>query len=158
MKITKRIFFSLFLSVMVLVASAQVPKSTKTPVKKFKSPKVKTYWGLQTDSATISRVEALQLLAAPIRVVDEKKIVYRISSYQFLYRKKAVTEDEVTGKITPVQSISSQLFRTTPLPDLWRNIISEQLQSDEELYYFDIIVKDAQGRLFFAPELKVKIK
>jgi hypothetical protein len=158
MLLIKRILLSLFLSVMVLVASAQAPKTTKIPVQKFKPPKVKTYWGRQTDSGTISREEALQMIAAPIRVVDDKNVVYTITSYQFLYRKKAVTEDEATGKLTPVNSISSSLFRTTPLPELWRNILTEQLQSGEELHYFDVIVKDAKGRFFFAPELKIKIK
>lgn len=154
----KRILLSFFLSLMVLFAFAQPTKTVKPPVQKFKPPKVKTFWGLQADSATISREEALQLLAAPIRIVGDKKAVYAITSYQFLYRKKGVTEDEETGKVSASQSISANLFRTTPLPELWQNIISEQLQSGEELYYFDVIVKDAQGRLFFAPDLKIKIK
>lgn len=154
----KRILFSLFLSVMVLFAFAQPPRTVKPPVQKFKPPKVKTYWGLQTDSAIVNRQEVLQMLAAPIRVTDDKKAVYTITSYQFLYRKKTVTEDEETGKISPAQSMVSSLFRVTPLPEIWRNTITEQLQSGEELHYFDVIVKDAQGRLFFAPDLKIKIK
>jgi hypothetical protein len=32
------------------------------------------------------------------------------------------------------------------------------LQKDEQLYFFDIVVKDKEGRDFFAPEIKITIK
>ena len=52
----------------------------------------------------------------------------------------------------------SDRFNETPLPKLWRNILTEQMKPGEELYFFDIVAKDAQGRLMFAPDLRLKIK
>ena len=75
-----------------------------------------------------------------------------------MYKKRAVTEDEGTGKVSPTTSSVAQLFRETPVTTLWQNILSEQLKPGDELYFFDIIVKDTQGRLMFAPDLKIKIK
>jgi len=94
----------------------------------------------------------------PLSITDDKKNTYTISSYQVMYKRMAVTEDEVTGKVSPTTSNVAQLFRETPLPELWKNIMTEQLRPGEEIYFFDVIAKDTQGRLMFAPDLKLKIK
>ncbi|MBK7883245.1 MAG: hypothetical protein IPJ81_05215 [Chitinophagaceae bacterium] len=107
----KRVLLCFFISSIALYATAQTPKKSKIPVQKFKPPKVKTFWGRQSDSATISKEEALQMLAAPIRVADDKNVAYTITSYQFLYRRKAVTENEQTGELTPTQSIVANLLK-----------------------------------------------
>ena len=52
----------------------------------------------------------------------------------------------------------AQQFTDTPLSAVWINTIKDELHAGEELYFFDIIVKDSQGRLFFAPELKISVK
>jgi hypothetical protein len=36
--------------------------------------------------------------------------------------------------------------------------ITEQLKPGEEIFFFDVVVKDAQGRLMFAPNLKLVIQ
>src|SRR5205085_10333075 len=121
----------------------------------FKAPKLFTILSTYKDSALVTVEEAEQIIAMPLRIVDDKKNVYRLSSYQFLYRKKGVTEDEQTGKVTPTTSISSALFKSSPLSDLWINLIREELKAGEELYFFDVIAKDAQGRVMYAPDLKI---
>ena len=75
-----------------------------------------------------------------------------------MYKRRAVTEDEQTGKVSPVMSNVSELFRTTPLSGIWLKTLTEQMRPGEELYFYDIVAKDAQGRLMFAPELRIKIK
>ena len=141
----------------VVLAQNPTPGVTK-PIQKFTPPKLTTTIGIRSDSVTVFREEAVQLVTLPLRVTDEKKNVYTISSYRFMYRRRAVTEDEATGKVTPIVSNVSDLFRETPLPARWKNIIVEQIRAGEELYFFDIIAKDAQGRLMFAPTLSIKIK
>ncbi len=127
------------------------------PVQKFIPPKVKTAWGNNTDSVSISIEEALQLLSIPIRISDEKKKLYALSSYQFLYRKLGVTEDEISGRTSPSSTVVADFFRSTPLPDIWVKSISTQLKKGEEFYFFDVVAKDNQGHFFFAPTLKVRI-
>jgi hypothetical protein len=84
--------------------------------------------------------------------------VYTISSYQFLYKKKSVIEDEETGRKEVVFGTTADLFKTTPLPKVWRDNISGGVQKDEELFFFDIIVSDKQNRKFFAPNIKIIVK
>ncbi len=151
-------------SVLLLVFTslvAQTPKANNkvSPVQKFVPPKVKTFWGGHNDSASVTVDEAVQLLTFPIKITDDKKNAYGISSYQFLYRKVGVigAEESESGKTTFSSTVVADLFRTTPLPDIWVKSVGTQLKSGEELYFFDVVAKDAQGHFFFAPTLKIKI-
>jgi hypothetical protein len=128
------------------------------PVQKFKPPKVKTYLGRCTDSISVTKDEAKQLVGLPLKISDAKNVIYSITSYQFAYKKVAVTEDEATGKVLPTTYLVADLFKTSPLPELWQQNIKATIKSGELFYFFDIIVKDTQGHLFFAPELKISIR
>ena len=154
-------FLPFILSLFFFTANGQLPKKTTadqiTP-KGFKPPKLTTLLGIRTDTATVFIEEARQLIRLPLKITDDKKNIYSISSYQFMYNRKAVTEDEETGKASPTKSMVNDLFRSTPLPDRWKNVITEQLKIGEELYFYDIIVKDATGHLMFAPTVKIIVK
>ncbi len=157
----KHIFLSAFLLPGFTPVMAQPPKTVKpklTVVPKFIPPRVTTKLGDHADSALVTVDEGLQLVAFPLQIADNKKNTYGISSYQFLYRKQGVTEDEQTGKVTPTSSVVADLFKSTPLPPIWVKSISEQLKAGEELYFFDIVAKDTQGHFFYAPTLKIKIR
>jgi hypothetical protein len=41
------------------------------------------------------------------------------------------------------------------MPAIWVTQIKEQVNKGEELYFFDVIAKDAQGRVMYAPNLKI---
>lgn len=157
--------FLLTLSLVAFTASAQQVKPVKKPVigtivpsAKFKPPVVKTFLGRNEKEATVTIEEANQLVNFPLKIVDDKNITYTISSYQFLYRKKSVVEDEETGKRASVFTNTASRFKETPLPKVWKENISGGLQKGEELYFFDIIVNDKQGRKFFAPDVKIIVK
>lgn len=151
-----KIILPVLLLVITATAGAQNPKPV--PVQKFKPPKLTTILGLHADSATVVKEEAVQLVHLPLKITDDKKSVYTISSYRFVYNRRTVTEDEETGKAKPASSMVTDIFRSTPLPDLWKKNISEQIKAGEELLFFDIIVKDSKGRFMFAPNLKIKVK
>ncbi len=140
--------------------NAQKPtdKKTATVTQKFKPLKLTTQIGTYKDSISVPVAVAEILISQPIKVFDENKTELMVSSYQFLYRKRGVTEDEQTGKISPASSVSSDRFKVTPLPGLWINTIKEQLKTGEELYFFDIIAKDAKGRVMYASNLKIMIQ
>ncbi len=138
--------------------SGRPKPGTVTKVAKFKPPSVKTYLGKNADTTQVLLDEATQLVGLPLKVTDAKNNDYTISSYQFLYKKKSVVENEQTGKKEIAFTTVSDLFKVTPLPDLWKSTIAGSLQKDEELYFFDVIVQDKLNRRFFAPELKIKIR
>ena len=151
-----------FLTVSVVFAQKPKPKPTTAAkpagFQKFTPPKLTSMLGIRSDSAIVYREEALQLINLPLRVTDNKKGLYTISSYQVMYKRRAVTEDEKTGKVSPVTSTASDVFRTPKLSPIWIKILTEQMRAGEELYFFDIVAKDAQGRMMFAPELRIKVK
>jgi hypothetical protein len=147
-------------------ATAQKPKPTtklkEVAVQKFKPPKLKTALGNRTDSiVSVSVEEAVQLVTLPLKITaanGDIKNTYTITSYQCMYKRKGVTEDEQSGKVSPTTNVVADLFRVTPLPEIWKKIITEQLKTGEEIFFFDIVVKDAQGRLMFAPNLKLLVQ
>ncbi|MEO5501195.1 MAG: hypothetical protein ABIR31_07115, partial [Ginsengibacter sp.] len=97
-------------------------------------------------------------LTMALKVTDAKGVFYPIESYQFVYTKKGAMQDEATGKVVPTSTIQANRFFTSPLPKVWSDNISNSLHPGEEIYFFDIVVKDKQGRQFFAPPLKFIIK
>ena len=150
-----------FLAISLTPLLAQIPKLA--PVKpvvfqKFTPPKLCSMLGIRSDSGIVYIEEAQQLIKLPLNITDDKKNVYTISSYQFMYKRRGVTEDELTGKVSRITSSVSDLFKASPLPALWINILTEQMRAGEELYFFDIVVKDTQDRLMFSPELRIIIK
>jgi hypothetical protein len=128
---------------------------TKEP--KFKPPVVKTYLGVNQNGASVTKEEASQLIGLPLKIVDDKKNAYPVDSYQFLYRRKSTVLNN-DGKRETVFTIVADRFFATPLPKVWIENTKDQFQKDEQLYFFDIVVKDKEGRKFFAPELKITIK
>ena len=128
------------------------------PVTKFKPPVVKTFLGKNEREVTVTVDEANQLVNLPLRITDDKNNIYTISSYQFMYKKKSVIENEETGKKEIAFGTTAGLFKATPLPKVWQDNISGGIQKDEELFFFDVIVNDKLNRKFFAPNLKIIVK
>jgi len=159
-KFTFCIFLVTFAFLQCLPAFSQTPKKPAAPVlKKWIPPVTKTALGKYTgNTAVITAAEGKELIKQPLTITDDKNYSYKVSSYQFAYKRRGVTEDEATGKTSPATDIVAQRFSVTPLPELWVSNIEEQLRSGEEFIFFDVIVFDKIGRLFFAPELKITIQ
>jgi hypothetical protein len=153
-----KLFTILFLLATTLTNYAQRPKPTSNLYAKFKAPKLTATLGGYKDSSFVTAQIADAIVGAKLNVVDAKNMPYTISSYQFLYRKIVVSEDEATGKAYNTTSVKSSLFKTSPLPAIWLNMVRENLRPGEEIIFFDIIVKDAQGRFMYAPNLKLMVK
>jgi len=159
-----RIFFktAFFMLACFFIQSgfAQKPAGKKpaTATQKFKPPKLYTTLGSFKDSTGVPLEQALNIIAMPLKIVDDKNTEYRVSSYQFLYKRRVVTEDEQTGKVSPASSILSNRFTSTPLPEIWVNNIGQELKAGEELFFFDVIARDAQGRVINASSLKIIVQ
>lgn len=157
MPLFKNIVVLFCLLTITMLAIAQKPKPAGT--QKLVLPKLKTALGNRSDSIITASVdETIQLVNQRLSITDDKKLPYTISSYQCMYKRKGVTENEETGKVSPITSVVSSVFKTTPLSAIWIKTISEQLKSGEELFFYDIVVKNAEGRLMFAPNLKLLVQ
>lgn len=153
-----RYFLCFFLFSFLTEISFAQDSSIITKVTKFKPPVVKTFLGINQNGVQVTADEGKQLVGLPLKIVDDKSNTYDIDSYQFLYRQKSYVMNDETGKREVTYTLTSDRFDSTPLPKVWIDNIKGKLQPDEQLYFFDIVVKDKQGRRFFAPELKITIK
>jgi hypothetical protein len=161
----KAIFYTRFILILFLVvaaniALAQTPaKPVAKPIEKYKPPVVQSYLGNITGKAVATGVEeAKNVIALPLKIIDDKKNNYTVVSYQFAYKRIGITEDEETGKTSPESDMVSNQFTSSPLPSIWQTNIIEGLHKGESLHFFDIIALDKQGRRFFAPELKITVQ
>jgi hypothetical protein len=126
----------LFISAAAQQKPAAKP-ATAVPVTRFKPPMVKSYIDKYSgNTLKLSAEEGKRIIINPLRVADDKNTSYKISSYQFAYKRQGVTENEETGEVSPASDMVAQRFTESPLPDVY----------------------DKQGRLFFAPELKITIQ
>ncbi|MBC7888381.1 MAG: hypothetical protein H7Z13_10875 [Ferruginibacter sp.] len=150
--------FALFLLCSNVMLAQQPVKPVASPGAKYKKPLAKSWLGKVTGNISLNADEARQLITLPLKITDDKNVDYLISSYQFAYKRIGVTEDEATGKTSAQSDMAADRFTSTPLPAVWQKNIIEGLHKGEELYFFDIIVFDKQGRRFFAPELKITIQ
>ncbi|MEO6328103.1 MAG: hypothetical protein ABIO55_04190 [Ginsengibacter sp.] len=163
MAIKKFVYLASFVFIISNTIKAQtslptVKPGTITKVQKFTPPIVKTFLGRNSHIAEVTVDEANQLVNLPLRITDDKSNVYLINSYQFMYKKKSVVENEQTGKRETAFATVADVFKSTPLPQVWRSNIGGAVQKGEELYFFDIIVKDKLNRKFYAPDLKISVK
>lgn len=158
MKTNLKYGFCFLLLFSVVTNSFAQDSSIITKVPKFKPPSVKTFLGVNQNGAQVTVEEGNQLVGLPLKIVDDKNNTYPIDSYQFLYKQKSYIMDDETGKRETTFTLAADRFDSTPLPKVWINNIAGRLQPDEQLYFFDIVVKDKEGRRFFAPELKITIK
>lgn len=157
MKFLMKFFLFIALSGFASITSfAQESNITKVP--KFKPPAVKSYLGINTTGASVTIDEANQLIALPLKITDDAKNVYSVQSYGFVYRRKGVVQDEETGRKNVTFTTLADKFQTTPLPKVWVDNLKNGFQKDEQLYFYDILVKDDKGRKFFAPDLKITLK
>jgi hypothetical protein len=155
-------FYLFFLSATLSILNvngilAQKPVKPSAPTSTAKKLSAKTFLGKATGTISLNAEEAGLLVSQRLQVLDDKNAEYLISSYQFAYKRIGVTEDEETGKTSLQSDVAAQRFTTTPLPAVWQKNITDGLHKGEELYFFDIIVIDKQGRRFFAPEIKISI-
>ena len=160
MKYTKYLVIPFTLLFLSNWTYAQKKPTTPKPITsiKIKPPKLTTVLGIAKDSVVLPVEQAKALIGASLKVTDDKNNPLTVTYYQFLYKRKAITEDEETGKLSPTTSIASDYFTSTPLPEKWIRIIKEDLIAGEELYFFDVIAKDAQGHPFYAPNVKIITK
>ena len=158
MKFLKIILFT-FSILFVANVNAQKPKPTTVKViKPIKPIKFISSIGGYKNNDMLPLVIADSIIGLPLKITDEKNKVYEISSYEFLYRKNVMSEDEDTMKTYKTTTARASLFKATPLTDKWLVFVREELKQGEELHFFNVIAKDGKGNVMYAPDLKLTIK
>lgn len=147
------------LSILFVLMITVIPgQAQKTNAERYKPPRLFTKWGNGIDSAKMTVDEAKKLIPLSLAISDAAGNKYDISSYNFVYKRVAYIEDEKTGKPIPSSTMVSSLFRNSPLPPIWIKQVSEELKPGEELFFFDVYVKDGKGRILTAPNLRILVR
>jgi hypothetical protein len=153
MKILKTIFY-----LVVLFGCVNLYAQPAKQLPKGKPVKLTVSLDGYKDSSSISPSIMKTIIGEPLKIVNTKGDNYSLSTYQFLYRKIVVSEDEETGKAYNTTSVKSSFFKISPLPTMWTELVREQPRPGEEIIFFDIIVKDSKGIYMYAPNFKITIK
>lgn len=136
--------------------SSIVAQTKPAVIKKSALPKLTTSLSGYKDSVGLTQEQVAAIIDKALVVTDDKKSVYKVSSYQFVYKRRGVSETE-DGKAIPATSVNSQLFTVSPLQPIWVKTIREQMRKGEELWFLSVVVKDAAGKVMYAPPLKITV-
>ena len=127
----------------------------KTPLK---PPTLQSFWGYYK-AGTHSLESVHSMIDTALWVIDDQKQYYQLRSFRINYFSFDQYEDEATGKIKNTRNLVSKEFReTNMLSDLWKKSIHESLKPKDEILIDLISVKDKQGRIFYAPDIKITVR
>ena len=90
--LNKIILFAVTACLLSITVFSQKPNSGQTNTQKFKPPRLYSSLGSYRDSSSITVAEAERIISLPLKIVDDKKMDYKVTSYQFMYKRKAFTE------------------------------------------------------------------
>jgi len=143
-----------FLYLPVLLLAQAQPKDTA----RLKPPAMEAFWGLQR-SGRITLEQAISLLDSSVRVIAEKKEKLPVAKAVLVYRSKDYYEDEATGTVkTRFNSYSCNFKYSDRLPENWKKFLKEQIKPGDQLLIADIHVKNKNGYLLAAPDIKLVIE
>lgn len=157
LRITTPRFLQLYLIALaccfgILNAVAQNNTTTQKP------PQLQSFWGYYK-SGTHPLEVVLRITDTAIWVIDELKQRYTIRSFRINYFSYDSYEDEATGKIKYRHNLLSSEFRETDqLNELWKQKLYEELKPKDEIHIDLLSVRDKQGRIFYAPDIKIVIQ
>jgi hypothetical protein len=121
------------------------------------APHLQTAWGdLKGDTIAVSSM--MPVLDSALSVTDEKGTTYKITRYQFSYKRLSQFQDDSTGLVKTNYSLVSKIYyNTSQLDTLWINNIRGSLQAGDSFIINGIIVKDDKGKKLLAPGLEFHI-
>lgn len=143
--------FSLF--ILSQNSYAQKPQ----PAAKIKPPKVSITWG-NSKGGSLSPDAFVALLDSAIRVVSEKKELLAISRGMLVYKSKDQVEDE-KGKVkSQYNAYMNEIRNENKVPEKWKTFLAEEIKPGDIFLIAEIHVRDKQGYIFNAPDLKIMIE
>lgn len=157
----KHLLLSFFLTTATSPVWSQTHKKPATAapatVTNKRPLKLRSTWGIYL-SDTLPKTEVMKLLDSALVVRDEKNIKYPVLSFAFTYEKHEPYLNDTTGQPGIYKDFTGDNFKTASLSPLWSKGLKETLQTGDILYFDEIIIKYAEGKLYKAPSLKINVK
>jgi hypothetical protein len=133
-------------------------QSNNKDTARLKPPKLTSFWG-QSRGGNIALEHVISLLDSSIEVISEKKEKLQLAKALLVYRSKDYYEDESTGTVKKrYNSYSCNFKYNDHLPENWKKFLKENMKPGDQLHFADIHVKDQNGYLFTAPDIKIIIE
>lgn len=125
---------------------------------RLKPPKLESFWGLSR-GGNIALEHVISLLDSSLKIYAEKKEKLPVAKALLVYRSKDYYEDESSGTLKTRYNSYSYNFRYNDrLPETWKKFLKENLKPGDQLHFADIHVKNQNGYLFTAPDIKIMIE
>jgi len=150
-----RIKSYLFLMFMISAFHTFAQQKGKSGLKK---PVLISYWG-NTKGGNLSLDKALELVDSSIIVTNDKKEKMQVARFFIHYKSLDNFEDEKTGNILQRYNSDGEYIRESNiLTEYWRKYIYESLKRGDEIIITELYIRDKEGFLFLAPDIKISVK
>ena len=121
---------------LAFLLTSEMTEAQVTRIQPFRPPTLHTSMGAYRDSAQVPYEQMKNLVSQPLIVKDSASNIYQITSFQVIYRRLGVTENEKTKKILPSYTFANARFSQNTLSELWQKIIREDCKPTESLHFF----------------------
>jgi hypothetical protein len=119
---------------------------------------LESFWGM-SKGGNITLENVISLLDSSIKIFADKKVKLPLAKAVLVYRSKDYYEDETTGNLKrKLNSYSYNFHYIDTLPENWKNFLKENMKPGDQLHFADIYVKNRNGYLFTAPDIKIIIE
>ncbi|MBU6158368.1 MAG: hypothetical protein KGP35_04965 [Bacteroidetes bacterium] len=148
---------SIIILVSFILCSQHIHAQKPQQPGKIKPPKVNVYWGF-SKGGPLSREAFVSLLDSSIQVISEKKEQLAISRAMLVYKSKDQFEDEKGKLKVQYNAYMNEIRNENKVPEKWKPFLSEEIKSGDIFLIAEIHVRDKQGYIFNAPDLKITIE
>ena len=145
--------FFIFIGLCFSYASlAQSNTAKPKPKTDTSAPGLVVKFGPYTDSSKTIVSAMKQLLKTELKVTDSKGGVYNIVSFDFAWRRKDFTDDFKTGIPKTIFIYNETNVKgDAHIPINWQKELLTSMQSQEELYFYNILAQNAKTKRLFKP-------
>lgn len=149
-----KIIVTVFTTILTIFCFGQNKPAGAKP--KYQPPVITTILGTAKDSAGVTAESLKQMIKLPLKFVDNKNNTYTLSTYMLIYKRLMPSTNE-NDKVVIGKGRTGAVFNQSPLPEVWQKTLELDLKKGEELFFTDIIVKAANGNLYYAKNLKITV-
>ncbi|CAN5451673.1 hypothetical protein BH10BAC3_BH10BAC3_36900 [soil metagenome] len=152
MRFLKNVFF--FFIGLCFSHASLAQNNTVKPKPKIDTtaPKLVIKFGPYGDSSKTLVSAMKQLLKTELKVTDTKGGTYNIISFDFAWRRKDFTDDFKTGIPKTIFIYNETTVRgDSHIPINWQKELQPNMQSQEELFFYNILAQNAKTKRLIKP-------
>jgi hypothetical protein len=120
-------------------------------------PKLVSSWG-RTPSGNITPKQVISLADSSLRVNDNKGNEYPVSGFRINYTFLSTYKDSESGELKTSKEFRAFDFNdTTHLNQVWKESISDNVKSGDEILFNKITARQKNGKKLNAPDIRFRV-